>query len=228
MSPSSADRRKSRRVPVPRRDGALEISLDGTVLDISISGMAIETPSRLAPRGFITLHLHHPRGEVTIAGRVVWCFLQGTSTAADGESRPLYRAGIQFENVLQPQAQTLADFLAAHAIISPETRLFGRFRVPEEGSVDVRSESEFRVLELSESGLVVETSLAVEPKPGAAVDLRLLDPPIAGRARVVESRRERNAEDSPSRVELVWLSLSEEARSALERLRRPGPIGPTS
>lgn len=223
MSPSSADRRKSRRVPVPRQDGALEISLDGTVLDISISGMAIETPSRLAPRRFITLHLHHVAGEVTIAGRVVWCFLQGTNTAADGESRPLYRAGIQFENVLQPQARTLADFLSNHAIVSSETRLFGRFRVPDEGGVDVTSESEFRVIELSESGLVVETSLAVEPKAGAAVDLRLLRPPISGRARVLESRREQSGEDSPSRVELEWLSLSEEARSALAKLRRDGP-----
>ncbi|MEZ5313429.1 MAG: radical SAM protein [Thermoanaerobaculia bacterium] len=87
VTANASDRRKSRRIPVPRRDGALEISLDGTVLDISLSGMAIETASRLAPRANITLHLHHADGEVSISGHVVWCFLQEpragqTATAA--------------------------------------------------------------------------------------------------------------------------------------------------
>ena len=222
MTANASDRRKSRRIPVPRRDGALEISLDGTVLDISLSGMAIETASRLAPRANITLHLHHADGEVSISGHVVWCFLQGTSSGADGDSSPLYRAGIQFEKVLRPQAQSLADFLSAHAIVSSETRLFGRFRVPAEGGVNVTSESGFHVLELTDAGLVVESTLAIEPARGAAVDLRLLAPAIAGRARVVGTEGGSGTDSDRSRIELEWLSLSAEDRSELDRLRREG------
>ena len=202
-------------------DGALEISLDGSVLDISVSGMAIETQGRLAPRRPITLRLHHPDEVVKIDGRVVWCFLQGTRTEGRGESRPVYRAGIQFENILQPAAKKLASFLASHAIVSSETRLFGRFHVPDDGGVDMTSEADFRVLTQSEGGLVVETMLAVEPKPGTAVDLRFAEPLIHGRAQVVTSRRKLPTDNSPFEIELVWLTLSEESRAALAALPRP-------
>jgi hypothetical protein len=200
-------------------DGALEMSLDGTVLDISVSGMAIETQGRLAPRRPITLRLHHPDEVVKIEGRVVWCFLQATRNDGHGESRPLYRAGIQFENILQPAAKKLASFLASHAIVSSETRLFGRFHVPDDGGVDMTSEADFRLLSHSESGLTVETMLALEPKPGTAVDLRFSEPLIEGRAQVVTIRRKLPTDNSPFEIELSWLSLSDESRNALAALR---------
>jgi hypothetical protein len=204
-------------------DGALEISLDGSVLDISVSGMAIETQGRLAPRRPITLRLHHPDEVVKIDGRVVWCFLQGTRSAGYGESRPVYRAGIQFENILQPAAKKLASFLASHAIVSSETRLFGRFHVPDDGGVDMTSEADFRVVQQSESGIIVETMLALEPKPGTAVDLRFVEPLVHGRAQVVTSRRKLPTDNSPFEIELVWLTLSEESRVALAALPRAAP-----
>lgn len=207
-------------------DGELEMSLDGAVLDISISGMAIETQGRLAPRRPITLRLHHPDEMVKIEGHVVWCFLQGTRHDLDGETRPLYRAGIQFINVLQPEAQKLASFLAAHSVVSSETRLFGRFHVPDDGGVDMTSEAEFRVLRQTASGLTVETMLAIEPKVGTAVDLRVGDPPVSGRARVVNSRRGQPDDQNPSEIELEWLSLSEEGRAAFAALARDGSGAP--
>lgn len=219
MGRTAEDRRKSRRVRVPASDGALEISLDGVVLDISVSGMAIETQSRLAPRRSITLRLHHPQEEIRIEGQVVWCFLQGTRNDGHGESRPLYRAGIQFENVLQPEAKKLASFLSAHAIVSSETRLFGRFHVPDDGDVGMTSEADFRVLSHTEDGLTVETMLAMEPKVGASVDLQLTHPPVSGRARVVTSRRRSPADNGASEIELEWLTLTDEGRAALAEVR---------
>ena len=220
MNRPADERRRDRRTRLSRSDGELEMSLDGAVLDISISGMAIETQGRLAPRRPITLRLHHPDEVVKIEGRVVWCFLQGTSHDSSGESRPLYRAGIQFENVLQPDAQKLADFLSAHSIVSSETRLFGRFSVPDDGGVDMTSEADFRVVAHSEGGLTVETLLAIEPKIGTAIDLRLDEPPVSGRAKVLASRRLNPADNGPSEIELEWLTLSEEGRAALAAYRR--------
>jgi hypothetical protein len=206
-------------------DGALEISLDGAVLDISVSGMAIEIQGRLAPRRPITLRLHHPEEVVKIDGRVVWCFLQGTKNDGHGESRPLYRAGIQFENILQPAAKKLASFLASHAIVSSETRLFGRFHVPDDGGVDMTSEADFRVLTHSERGLTVETMLALEPRPGTAVDLRFTEPDIHGRAQVISSRRQLPTDNSPFEIELEWLSLNEDSRMALAEMQRAAAGG---
>jgi hypothetical protein len=219
VSRPSEERRQSRRMRLEgESDGALEISLDGSVLDISVSGMAIETQGRLAPRRPITLRLHHPDEVVKIEGKVVWCFLQGTRSDGHGESRPLYRAGIQFENILQPAAKKLASFLASHAIVSSETRLFGRFHVPDDGGVDMTSEAAFRVLSQSERGLTVETMLAVEPRPGTAVDIRFAVPVIEGRAQVITSRRKLPTDNSPFEIELEWLALSDENRAALATL----------
>jgi hypothetical protein len=201
------------------------MSLDGTVLDISVSGMAIETQGRLAPRRQITLRLHYPNEVIKIEGLVIWCFLQGTRSGTSGDSRPVYRAGIQFENVLQPQAQKLAVFLSAHAIVSNETRLFGRFHVPDDGGVDMTSEADFRVVSHSEDGLTVETLLAHEPKVGTAVDLRLSDPPFTGRARVVGSRRRALTDNGTSEIELEWLALGEDGRAALAARRSRQPAG---
>ena len=226
MGRPSEERRLSRRMRLEESPGALEISLDGAVLDISVSGMAIETQGRLAPRRPITLRLHHPDEVVKIDGRVVWCFLQGTRNDGKGESRPLYRAGIQFENILQPAAKKLASFLASHAIVSSETRLFGRFHVPDDGGVDMTSEADFRILGQSDDGITVETMLALEPKPGTAVDLRFSESVIHGRAQVVSSRRLLPTDNSPFEIELVWLALSDENRAALAHLPRGSASGP--
>jgi hypothetical protein len=222
VSRPSDERRQSRRMRLTSSDGALEISLDGSVLDISVSGMAIEIQGRLAPRRPITLRLHHPDEVVKIDGRVVWCFLQGTKSDGHGESRPLYRAGIQFENILQPAAKKLASFLASHAIVSSETRLFGRFHVPDDGGVDMTSEADFRVVMQSERGLTVETMLALEPRPGTAVDLRFSEPDVHGRAQVISSRRQLPTDNSPFEIELEWLSLNEVSRVALAGMNRAG------
>ena len=218
MSRPSEERRLNRRMRLEDSDGALEISLDGSVLDISVSGMAIETQGRLSPRRPIILRLHHPDEVVKIEGQVVWCFLQGTRNDGDGENRPVYRAGIQFENILQPAAKKLASFLASHAIVSSETRLFGRFHVPDDGGVDMTSEAAFRVLTQSARGLTVETMLAVEPRPGTSVDVRFAEPSIRGRAQVVTSRRKLPTDNSPFEIELEWLTLSDESRAALAAL----------
>ena len=120
MSRPSEERRLNRRMRLEDSDGALEISLDGSVLDISVSGMAIETQGRLSPRRPIILRLHHPDEVVKIEGQVVWCFLQGTRNDGDGENRRSGETEIKHislspllpfsEFVLQPSAFILSTF----------------------------------------------------------------------------------------------------------------------
>jgi len=219
MKPA-VERRRSRRHRIPAKHGALELSLDGRVLDISVSGMSLETHTRLNPRSRIALRLNHQLEGLAITGRVVWCFLQGTRANAKGDQQPLYRAGIEFENVLQPEAQRLAAFLSSRAIVTLETRLFGRFQVRGAEEVDVSSAADFRVVGLAETSLVIEAALAIEPQPGAAVDLHFADPPISARGRVIAYRRLRPDDDSPTELELELLALSERDRAHLDEFRR--------
>ncbi len=219
MKPA-VERRKNRRHRLSASHGALELSLDGTVLDISVSGMSIESRTRLNPRSRIALRLNHQLDALALNGRVVWCFLQGTQPDEEGNQQPLYRAGIEFENVLQPEAQRLAAFLSSRAIVTLETRLFGRFHVRGEQGVDVSSSADFRVLGLAETTLLVETSLAVDPQPGALIDLHLAEPEVSVRGRVLSYRRLGTTEDSPLEVEVELVALSEEEGARLAEFRR--------
>ncbi len=184
---AEADRRRSRRVALPDTHGSLVVSLDGHILDISVAGMAIETHSRLSPHHRISLRIAKGAELLHLEGRVVWCFLQGTRAAENGETLPVYRAGIEFSGVLADGARDLLSFLESHAIVTLETRIFGRFRI-EESSVAVSTTADFEVRAINLHGMAVETRLLLEPGAVCHVELRLPERTLMCQARVVSSR----------------------------------------
>lgn len=216
--PAPADRRRSARVRIPDTHGNLIVSLDGKVLDISVAGMAIETHSRLAPHHRISLRLRKGPELLELAGRVVWCFLQGTRANERGETVPVYRAGIEFSDVLSDLARDLLGFLEAHAIVTLETRIFGRFRL-EESSVAVSSSAEFEVRTLSLHGMAVETALPIEAPAQCEVELKIPPEPLLARARVVSDRAQPLG---PNRFEVAieFLDLPDGERQRLSDLIR--------
>lgn len=218
-----SERRRSKRVRLPDSHGSLVVSLDGTVLDISLSGLAVETHTRLSPQRRLSLRLGDGSRTLRIDGHVVWCFLHGTRTTASGELLPVYRAGIQFEDVLSTQARELVDFLEGHAIVTLETRLFGRFRLPESDAVEVRSAAEFRVVELDADGLTVATTLGLEPRSGCEVELELDGATLTAPTTVVEAERLQGS-DGGWRLRLRFLELDAGARETVQRFLR-GALG---
>ena len=215
---AEAERRRSARVRIPDTHGSLIVSLDGKVLDISVAGMAIETHSRLAPHHRISLRLRKGPELLQLNGRVVWCFLQGTRANEQGETVPVYRAGIEFSDVLSDLARDLLGFLEAHAIVTLETRIFGRFRL-EESSVSVSSSAEFEVRTLSQHGMAVDTSLAIEAPACCDVELRIAPRPLTTRARVV-SERPQSLGGNPYEVAVEFLDLTAEDQQRLRELIR--------
>jgi hypothetical protein len=187
LTDSESERRRSRRVHLPDTHGQLVVSLDGRVLDISIAGVAIETNSRLAPQHRIALRLHRGDELLTLQGRVVWCFLQGTRSANRGESVPVYRAGIEFSDVLTDSSRDLLGFLESNAAVTLETRIFGRFRL-EDSAVQVASTVEFEVATINLQGMAVHTRLALETPARCSVELQIDPRPFECEARLLSSR----------------------------------------
>lgn len=224
MTPSP-DRRRRKRVQLPSGRGNLVVALDGTVLDISLSGMAVETNTRLAPHRPLALRLGNGGRSMQLGGKVVWCFLHGTRAMASGEQVPVYRAGIRFENVLSPQARELLEFLESHAIITLETRLFGRFRLADADPVEVSSSAEFKVLELTPDGLTVETALGLDPRSGCEVELQLDGSTVTARTRVIEAHKlaDRQPETWKIRLEFEELPDSERAKISAFVIEELGP-----
>lgn len=220
---NDSERRRSKRVRLPDSHGSLVVSLDGTVLDISLSGLAVETHTRLSPQRRLSLRLGDGTRTLRLDGHVVWCFLHGTRAGSDGEQLPVYRAGVQFEDVLSLQARELVDFLEQHAIVTLETRLFGRFRIAETDAVEVSSAAEFRVVELDAEGLTVETTLGLEPRSGCEVELQLDGSTLTAPTSVVEARRIEGG-DGSWRLRLRFLELDERSREMVQGFLR-GALG---
>lgn len=156
-------------------DGEIQLSLDAKVLDIGLAGLAIETDTRLAPQRSIGMRIGSQSGELALSGNVVWCFFHGTAMAPSGEQMPVYRAGVEFADVLTQRATDLLRFLEAHAVVTMETRLFGRFRLEESGPISLHSRAPFRVVAVRGDQLEVETDLGLEPTLGATALVRVGD-----------------------------------------------------
>ena len=159
--------------PAQPAHGELVLSLHANVLDIGLAGLAIETETRLTPQHSLAMRIGSASHELELTGRVVWCFFHGTAAAPSGEQLPVYRAGIEFTDVLTPRATDLLRFLEAHAVVTMETRLFGRFRLDEAGPVSVHSHAPFRLRSVRGDGLELDAKLGVEPALGAQAALRL-------------------------------------------------------
>ena len=215
-----SDRRRTKRVRLPDAHGSLVVSLDGVVLDISLSGMSIETNTRLAPQRVLSLRLGNGGESLQLSGLVVWCFLHGTRGASEGEQMPVYRAGIQFRDVLSPQAQELLHFLESHAIVTLETRLFGRFRIQESDPVEVSSSAGFRVIELNADGLVVETTLGLEPRTGRDVELLLDGSTLTAPTRVVDAKRLTDRAEETWQLQLQFDTMPADEREKLSQFLR--------
>ncbi|MFN7940501.1 MAG: PilZ domain-containing protein [Thermoanaerobaculia bacterium] len=185
---TQSERRRSPRVTVVDTRGTLVVSLDCKVLDISLGGMAVETRSRLSPHHSISLRLRTDEATVPLEGRVVWCFLQGMRRLDGGEQVPIYRAGIEFHQLLTPVADSLVRFLEAHAIVTLETRLFGRFTIVGENTVTVSASVDFEVRNLNFHGMAVEAETPLDPRVRCDAEVQLGDERITARCRVVFCR----------------------------------------
>jgi hypothetical protein len=172
-----------------RRRLQLKLAIDAELLDLGLAGLAIETETRLGTETPVELELDSIGARAPLRGRVVWCFFHGTSTAATGEQIPVYRAGIEFADVLTPLASELVQLLERQLQLQGNSRLFGRFRVTEPTRVVVRWGGEASLLEVTGGSVRVEVPFALEPAPGTAAEIRLADGGQPIRAAVLDVAR---------------------------------------
>jgi hypothetical protein len=172
-----------------RRPLQLRLAIDAGLLDLGLAGLAIETETRLSTETTVEIELDSVGARAPLRGRVVWCFFHGTSAAATGEQVPVYRAGIEFSDVLTPLASDLVRLLESGLALQGDSRLFGRFRVHQPTRVVVRWGGEATLLEVSGGSVRVEVAFAVEAAPGTAAELRLADGGEPIRAAVLDVTR---------------------------------------
>ena len=209
--------RQHRRFRVADLHGTLQFAHPAVVLDLSRSGIAIESAERLVPGRTYPLQLEGRDGLlITTSARVVWCKLIGTSENEDGEAAPVYRAGLEFQGVLPEAAGKLFDELESSASEDIDTNLKARYKLSDLAStLLLRNQSTFEVRTLSRSGMGAE--MEYSPRVGSMLEVVLpLDEPLELRGRVCDVNP---AAENPTRylVGIEFVSVSPLAQGQIDR-----------
>jgi len=153
--------------------GNFSYSVEASVLNISLGGLAVRTQSQLSIGRKYRFQLGGFTEAVTLSGSVRWCRMSGTERQEGGDIIPVYDAGIAFDEVLTEKAEELLAFMEKNIVLSPKRRISGRFKIESVDQVILESESEFQVREISVSGMMIEAEVALKPETALELEMRL-------------------------------------------------------
>ena len=215
--------RRHRRYEVGGVEGSLQLSQDARILNMSLTGLLVETTSTLRLGSHCSLRVPQAGGELRFDAVVKWCQLVGTRRVGS-DTRSVYHAGIDFREILDDRARAVLAFIEAHVIVDLERRLAGRFHALQPIAAELTSGARFEVCKLSLSGLLLRTTHP--PAHDTEVGLELETPVGTVRARGRVRNLERvpmAARTSQEDVDVPWyagvelVALEPEERRRLTR-----------
>lgn len=212
------EKRRHPRYELQGIGGTLRYDMNARVLNLSLDGMALETSAWLHVGKSYRLKIGSGEESLDLDGTVVWCHLVG-QRPAKGNGGPVYQAGVHFGQTLSQQALRLLAFVRRAGVIGVSTRIFGRFKVRREESVDVAFEHRFEVRRVSLSGLLIEADLL--PEVGARFVLEV-ETRFGSLSPTVEVKSLEQgltlAGEPTSRIGVAFEDLSRDDRAILEKL----------
>jgi len=169
-----AEARRHRRYDVADVRGSLLLSLDARILNMSLTGMAIETGSVLKVGGDYWLRLSQDGDPLRFKTTVQWCRLVRNEKSPAGDSRAVYQAGLDFRDGLDENARQVLAFLEKHIVVEVDRRLTGRFNLAHAKTAAIAVRHDFEVRRLGLGGIMVET--VWDPALDSVVDLEVQTP----------------------------------------------------
>jgi hypothetical protein len=144
------------------------------VLNISISGAAVETARRLELNRAYTFKIKYKDRYFTFRGRVVWATLFSKEDKDSKNIIPVYRAGIRFTETLSEKTDMLLDFIENNKIRMLENRSLGmRFKIENPEDVKLDFPFSYTVKKLSQGGMLIETEHALNVNSSHDIELYL-------------------------------------------------------
>ena len=210
------NQRRHKRYDTQDVHGKLAYNLDARVLNISLTGMAIETSTLLKVGEDYSLKIPRPEGPLKVQADVKWCHLVRTERTDSGDVVSVYQAGIDFRSILDDKARQMLQFIEENVVVDLEKRLFGRFHLDDgDRSVDLDKDEEFRVRKISLSGMLIETELRPTPEAVYDIELRFNGSKIDTRVRIAHVREHKTGEGL-AEVGVEFQELADDARAELE------------
>src|SRR6185369_16529600 len=110
--------RRHPRYEVQDLHGSLLFRIDVIVLNLSLSGMAVETTQQMKLGRVYSVKLGDAAGFVDMDGIVKWCHLVKTRAGPNGEAQNVFHVGITFDGTLTEKASRLLAFMQEHVVLS--------------------------------------------------------------------------------------------------------------
>lgn len=167
------NRRLQDRFSTDNVHGNFSYSVEASVLNLSLGGLAVRTNTQLSIGRKYQFRLGAEADSVLLTGAVRWCRMSGTRREDSGDIVPVYDAGISFDDVLTEKAEELLEFMERNITLEVKRRIAGRFKIDTKGSVVLESESEFVVQQISISGMMIEAEIALKPDTELELEMRL-------------------------------------------------------
>jgi len=214
---SSAERRRYSRRAVEGVRGSFLLAADAKVVNMSLTGLALETATYLHVGRDYQVKLRFEEEALDLSGKIVWCTLVKTEKQPSGEVVPVYRAGVRFDSMLTEQGEQLANFLQSDSDARLAERITGRIRMPGRAGSELEVIVPFSVIELSASGMRIATPVRLEVDAQHPLELQFGSTEFATRARVVHCEGDPLG-THPMIAGIEFLEISDESREELQQL----------
>ncbi len=187
--PKHKKERRHPRFATQRVPGRIAFSVNAQALNISLSGIGVRTSTQLHVGRRYGFRLGQEPNAILVSGSVVWCRLAQTHRRSGGDVAPVYKAGIAFSDVISEKTMRLFEFVEKSEPTDLRRRIFGRFKVAKDHSIVLESKSEFLVKQISLSGMLIESPLALQPGSVFEMEIFLAGHRFSVRGRIVNSSR---------------------------------------
>jgi Tfp pilus assembly protein PilZ len=201
-------------------NGQLTFATEVTLLDISMGGISLKADRRLNIGGKYVIKLDDKKKIISLKGEVAWSSLSGNKVTPDGEIIPLYTAGMRFIDLSREKTAELQHFVEIHrkeeVPAAGDRRLTVRFLIAEPGKAILNYPQDYKVKVISLSGMLIETSHALECESRIPMELSLHDESrISFLGRVVNCQMTGKSDGERYDIGIEFLNLTDKDRDVL-------------
>jgi hypothetical protein len=214
-------RHKRFRLDLMEINGKIILANKVEILDISLGGIALKTDRRLNVDKEYLIMLGDKGKHIDVKGIIVRCELIKIEERGNGERVPIYTAGMMFKDV---SPDKIADFLNAieqhkkeKAPAAVDRRLTVRFYITTPWEQTLSFPAQFKVKEISLSGMLIQTeeALGIESMIPMGLSLKA-DNPVNFIGRIASCRMAGAKGQSPYEIGVEFTDLTDEGRTLLK------------
>ena len=215
-------RHKRFRLDVVEINGKMILAQKVEIIDISQGGIGLNTDRRLNVGKEYLIKLEDKGSLIDVKGIIVRCELSKIEERNSGERVPIYTAGMMFKDVPLNKITDLLNSIEKHkkkeALVIADRRLAVRFYITTPWEKTLSFPTQFKVKDISLSGMLIQTEEALEIGCMIPMGLSLkADNPVNFIGKVASCRIARDRETAFYEIGVEFADLTDEGRTLLKQ-----------